>query len=72
MEQREDGPLKLSALEQRILALLAEGRQSKEIAAEVMRSKPTVEFHVRALYAKLGARSRAHLVALAYRAGLLD
>jgi len=39
--------------------------QSKEIAACVGRKKPTVELHIRLLLAKMNARSRAQLVAIA-------
>ena len=62
----------LSGLEQSVIAALAEGLQSKEIAVAINRSKPTVEGYIRLLYVKFNARSRAHLVACAYRCGLLD
>jgi DNA-binding CsgD family transcriptional regulator len=57
----------LSMIEKRILQCLAEGMQSKEIALVVARSKPTVEGYIRLLFAKLNARSRAQLVAIALR-----
>ena len=72
MQQQTDVQLTVSTMEHRILMLLSEGKQSKEIAVDLTRSKPTVEFRIRTLYAKLGARSRAHLVALAYRSGLIS
>lgn len=55
-----------------LLQALADGCQSKEIAGVVDRSKPTVEAMVRMLYAKLHARSRAHLVAKAIAYGIID
>ncbi len=55
----------LSLVEVRVLRMIAEGYQSKEIASALVRSKATVEHYVRFLMAKYGARSRAHLVALA-------
>lgn len=61
----------LTQMEISVLCRLANGLQSKEIAAELGRSKPTVEFYVRALFAKLNAKSRAHLVALAFHKGLI-
>lgn len=61
----------LSEIERAIIFELAEGKQSKEIAACVKRSRGTVEFHIRMLYAKLGARSRAHIVARAFDEGIL-
>ena len=62
----------LSTIEVRILQCLAEGLQSKEIAVEIARQQPTVEGYIRTLYLKLGAKSRAHLVARAYNIGLLS
>lgn len=56
----------LTAMELQILGGLADGLQSKEIASRIGRSTATVEFHIRALYLKFRARSRAHLVAHAY------
>lgn len=61
----------LSDIERAIIFALAEGKQSKEIAARVERSKGTVEFHIRMLYAKLDARSRAQIVARAFEEGIL-
>jgi DNA-binding CsgD family transcriptional regulator len=57
--------MRLTETEKAILKCLAEGMQSKEIAARIGRSKPTVEGHVRSLLGKFDARSRAHLVAKA-------
>jgi len=58
-------------MERRILTLLSNGYQSKEIAEIVGKAKPTVEGYIRTLYAKFGARSRAHLVSCAYKCGML-
>ncbi len=62
----------MSAIELTILRYIALGFQSKEIASEINRSKPTVEVYVRLMCAKLGARSRAHLVTCAFRNGILQ
>lgn len=62
----------LTAIERQILRCLANGLQSKEIAAAINRSVPTVEMNIRRLYVKLSAKSRAHLVALAFCASLLS
>ena len=59
----------LTAIEIRVLEGLADGLQSKEIAQLVGRSTSTIEFHIRTLYLKLRARSRAQLVARAYDLG---
>jgi len=61
----------LTHTEEKILRGLASGQQSKEIADSIGRSTATVEFHVRTLYLKLGARSRAQLVARGYERGYL-
>jgi LuxR family maltose regulon positive regulatory protein len=63
--------LKLTNKEIAIITGLAEGQQSKEIARAVSLSKASIDTYVRILYGKLGARSRAQLVALAYGAGIL-
>lgn len=61
----------LTCHELAILEALADGAQSKEMAAAIQRSRGTVEFYIRSLFLKLNARSRPHLVAQAYRKGLL-
>ncbi len=61
----------LSPMESSILKGLANGMQSKEIAAVVQRSTATVELRVRGLFAKFDARSRAHLVACALCTGAI-
>jgi len=61
----------LSEIELAILRALAQGLQSKEIANALDRSRPTIEFHIRMLFAKMDARSRAQIVARGYELGLL-
>ncbi len=63
--------LHLTNLEQSILRALANGMQSKEIAALLNRSIATIELHVRMLFVKFDARSRAHLVACALCEGAI-
>ena len=63
--------LRLLDVEVAIIRALANGLQSKEIATALDRSRPTIEFHIRMLYLKLDAKSRAQLVARAYDSGLL-
>lgn len=65
-------PAHLSSVEVAILRGLANGHQSKEIAADIDRKLPTVEFYIRNLFLKFDARSRAHLVALALCSGVLQ
>lgn len=59
-----DDPLGLTARERQILDLLAQGLANRDIAAKLSRSERTVEHHVSALLAKLGATSRAEAVRL--------
>jgi len=61
----------LSDIEIAIVRALAEGLQSKEIASVLDRSRPTIEFHIRMLFVKMEARSRAQIVARGYELGLL-
>ena len=55
----------LSERERQVVQLVAMGRTGKEIADELHISHDTVRTHVRNAQAKLGARSRAQLVAIA-------
>jgi DNA-binding CsgD family transcriptional regulator/type II secretory pathway predicted ATPase ExeA len=55
-------PLGLTARERQVLAALREGLSNREIAARLTRSERTVDHHVAALLAKLGASSRAAAV----------
>jgi PAS domain S-box-containing protein len=56
---------KLSNRELEVVRLVARGETGKEIAAELGIAHETVRTHVRNAMTKLGARSRAHLVAKA-------
>jgi DNA-binding CsgD family transcriptional regulator len=56
--RREDG---LTAAEQRVAALVAEGRTNREVAAALFLGERTVAGHLTRVYAKLGVRSRAEL-----------
>jgi DNA-binding CsgD family transcriptional regulator len=51
----------LTPSEQRIAALVAEGRTNREVAAALFLSDRTVESHLTHVYRKLGVRSRAEL-----------
>jgi PAS domain S-box-containing protein len=59
----------LTAREQEIVRLIAEGASGPEIAAELDITHDTVRTHARNAMGKMGARSRAHLVAKALAEG---
>lgn len=61
----------LTPRQREILQLIAEGRQSKEIAAYTSLSLKTVEFHRGRILAKTGARSVADLTRYAIEEGLI-
>jgi DNA-binding NarL/FixJ family response regulator len=54
----------LTRTEQRVAALVAEGKRNKEIGAELYLSVATVEAHLTRIYRKLEIRSRSELVRL--------
>ncbi len=72
-EGRDDGSLEpaLTARESQVLALLADGGSNKHIARALGVSVHTAKFHVSALMSKLRARSRADVVAIGLRRGLI-
>jgi two-component system, NarL family, nitrate/nitrite response regulator NarL len=61
----------LTAREQEVLLLVAEGLPNKAIARELGISEHTAKFHVGSLLGKLGAASRTEAVTLATRRGIL-
>jgi DNA-binding NarL/FixJ family response regulator len=62
----------ISAREQEVLELLAEGLSNRDIATRLGISRHTAKFHVNAILEKLGAASRTEAVVLAARSGLLS
>lgn len=61
----------LTPREQVVLALLAQGKQNKEIAGELEITERTVKFHLSAIYGKLGAGNRTEAVTIALQRGLV-
>jgi DNA-binding NarL/FixJ family response regulator len=57
----------LTPREREVLRLLAEGLAADEIAKELFISKKTVGTHLEHIFTKLGVRSRAQAIAVAYR-----
>jgi DNA-binding CsgD family transcriptional regulator len=62
----------LSKRQSQVLALVARGLTTKEIAGDLGISDATVKWHVGRALSKLGASSRAEAVAIAVRSGELE
>jgi two-component system, NarL family, response regulator DevR len=62
----------LTSQERKILALVAEGKTNKEIAAEVFLSDKTVKNYVSSILSKLNLQRRAQAAAFVARHGLND
>src|SRR5579864_2384724 len=72
VEDRRPSRRALSRREHEVLSLIAAGADQQEIAHELTIAIPTVRTHVRNLLRKLGARNRAHAIALAMQDGTLQ
>jgi len=64
-------PSPLTARELQVVRLVAMGATGPEIAEELQIAHDTVRVHARNAMEKVGARSRAHLVARAFAQGLV-
>jgi DNA-binding CsgD family transcriptional regulator len=53
-----------------VLALIADGHSTREIARRLWITEETVRTHVRRVLDRLDARTRAHAVSIAYQDGL--
>jgi DNA-binding NarL/FixJ family response regulator len=62
---------RLTDREQQVLALIAEGHPTREVALQLSYSERTVKNVLHDVVTKLGARSRSHAVAHAVREGLI-
>jgi DNA-binding NarL/FixJ family response regulator len=61
----------LSPRELEVLRLVAQGRSSREIGAELVLTVRTVERHISNIYRKIGAHNRAQATAYAMEHGLI-
>jgi DNA-binding NarL/FixJ family response regulator len=66
------GRVELTERELQVLRLMVDGRSNAEIGRELFVSEDTVKTYARRLFRKLGARDRAHAVAMAFRSGLVS
>ena len=57
---------RLTEREREVVRRIAEGDTTDQVAARLFISRTTVDTHVRKAMARMGARNRAHLIALAY------
>ena len=62
----------LTPREREITALLATGLDGREIADQLALSPETVRTHIRNAMERVGARTRAHLIAIAVREQLIE
>ena len=62
---------KVTPRELEVLGLVADGLTTREIARRLWVTEETVKTHIRRLHDRLGASTRAHAVAIAYRSGIL-
>jgi DNA-binding NarL/FixJ family response regulator len=65
------GPARLTDREQQVLALIAAGHPTREVALELSYSERTVKNVLHDVVTKLNARSRSQAVAFAVREGLI-
>jgi len=65
------GPGGLTAREREVLSLIVDGLGNKEIAYRLNISDRTVQFHIRSIFEKTGARTRTEAAVLALKKSLL-
>jgi DNA-binding CsgD family transcriptional regulator len=68
---REEQRPKVTRRELEVLELVSEGLSTREIGRRLWVTEETVKTHVRRLHDRLGARTRAQAVAIAFRKGIL-
>jgi ATP/maltotriose-dependent transcriptional regulator MalT len=71
--EREGGLIEsLTAREQDVLALLADGLPNREIAHALAISEHTVKFHLASIFGKLGVSTRTEAVQRGVRLGVIE
>jgi DNA-binding CsgD family transcriptional regulator len=61
---------RITEREREVLELVAEGYSTAEIGRVLWITEDTVRTHIKRMLARMGARTRAHAVAIAFREGL--
>jgi two-component system, NarL family, response regulator len=69
---RDGGGSALTRRQRQILQLYADGQSTARVAKRLGLSAETVRTHTKAILARLGARDRAHAVAIALRSSLIE
>jgi DNA-binding NarL/FixJ family response regulator len=70
--QTPPGYDELTAREQEIFLLIADGLSNAEIAEKLVITDNTVKSHITHILQKLGLRDRVQMIVLAYQAGLIE
>lgn len=71
-ESEGDSAARLSPRELEVLQLVAGGMENKQVARHLRISEATVKSYLQSAYERLGVRSRAEAVAVAFREGLIE
>lgn len=71
-EEQQQPTAQLTATELAVLKAIAQGRTTKEIAAERCSSIHTINTHRKNIFRKLGVNTAHEAVKYAFRAGLVD
>ena len=66
-----DALAELTTREREVLALVADGKSTRQVAHELVISPRTVGTHIQHILAKLGVENRTQAAAVAHRAGLV-
>ncbi|MDQ3723490.1 MAG: helix-turn-helix transcriptional regulator [Actinomycetota bacterium] len=72
VEAAHAGRLPLTKREREIMMLAASGSQNAEMAQRLVLAPETIKSHIQNAMSKLGARTRAHAVAIALVSGQID
>lgn len=72
IDRRGNGKPPITPRQRQILQLFADGFTTDEVAARLGLSSETIRTHAKASLPRLGAKDRAHAVAIAIRGSLID